>query len=91
MINSLIAASFMALPLRLIRNVKMKLKMELSTGSLFCFARACIIISTIRVVQLGEISNSVPAPSWLALWATIEASTGMLLPSPSSTRLLVFY
>lgn len=68
----------MALPVRLIWNLKMKTKQKLSIGGLFCFGWICIIISTIRVIQLGETVNGVPAPSWLALWATIEASIGTL-------------
>lgn len=66
----------MALPIRLIWNLQMKPKQKLSVAGLFCFGWVCIIISTIRVVQLGETDNGVPAPSWLALWATIEASIG---------------
>lgn len=68
----------MALPIRLIWNLQMKPKQKLVIAGLFCFGWICIIISTIRVVQLGETPNGVPAPSWLALWATIEASIGML-------------
>jgi hypothetical protein len=66
----------MALPIRLIWNLQMKPKQKLSIAGLFCFGWVCIIISTIRVVQLGQTDNGVPAPSWLALWATIEASIG---------------
>jgi hypothetical protein len=69
----------MALPLRLIWNLRMKPRQKLSIGGLFCFGWVCIIVSTIRVVKLGEgTATGVPAPSWLALWATIEASIGML-------------
>lgn len=57
----------------------MKSRQKLSIGGLFCFGWVCIIISTIRVVQLGDTENGVPAPSWLALWGTIEASIGMLI------------
>lgn len=78
----------MALPLRLIWNLKMQMKQKLSIGGLFCFGWICIIISTIRVIQLGQTVNGVPAPSWLALWATIEASIGMLSPFVSLTPTL---
>lgn len=68
----------MALPIRLIWNLQMKTRQKLSIGGLFCFGWVCIIISTIRVVQLGESKGGTPAPSWLALWGTIEGSIGML-------------
>ncbi|KAJ6094948.1 hypothetical protein N7467_002461 [Penicillium canescens] len=67
--------SLMALPLCLIWNLKMKPKQKMSIGGLFCFGWICIIVSTIRVVQL-EAVNGVPGPSWLAMWATIEAAIG---------------
>lgn len=73
----------MALPIRLIWHLKMQMKQKLSIGGLFCFGWICIIIATIRVVQLGsasnEASNGEPAPSWLALWGIIEASIGMYI------------
>ncbi|KAJ5747720.1 uncharacterized protein N7511_009416 [Penicillium nucicola] len=71
--------AIMALPLRLIWNLKMKSKQKISIGALFCFGWICIIISTIRVVQLGESVNGVPSTSWLALWATIEASIAVMI------------
>lgn len=75
----------MILPIRLIWNLQMRTRQKLSIGGLFCFGWVCIIISTIRVVQLGETENGVPAPSWLALWGTIEASIGMhILPAFST-------
>ncbi|KAF4770541.1 hypothetical protein HAV15_013196 [Penicillium sp. str.  len=69
----------MILPIRLIWNLQMKTRQKLSIGGLFCFGWICIIISTIRVVQLGETENGVPAPSWLALWGTIEASIAVMI------------
>ncbi|CAG7942942.1 unnamed protein product [Penicillium salamii] len=71
--------AIMALPIRLIWNLQMKPKQKLVIAGLFCFGWICIIISTIRVVQLGETPNGVPAPSWLALWATIEASIAVII------------
>lgn len=73
----------MALPIRLIWHLRMQLKQKLSIGGLFCFGWICIIIATIRVVQLGSASNEsssgTPAPSWLAMWGIIEASIGLCL------------
>lgn len=73
----------MALPIRLIWHLRMQRKQKLSIGGLFCFGWVCIIIATIRVVQLGSASNvtssGTPAPSWLAMWGIIEASIGMCL------------
>ncbi|KAJ5359998.1 hypothetical protein N7517_009189 [Penicillium concentricum] len=71
--------AIMILPIRLIWNLQMKPRQKLSIGGLFCFGWVCIIISTIRVVQLGETDNGVPAPSWLALWGTIEASIAVMI------------
>ncbi|KAJ5198021.1 uncharacterized protein N7498_007138 [Penicillium cinerascens] len=51
--------AIMALPLCLIWNLKMQVKQKLSIGGLFCFGWICIIISTIRVIQLGETANAV--------------------------------
>jgi hypothetical protein len=78
----------MILPIRLIWNLQMKTRQKLSIGGLFCFGWICIIVSTIRVVQLGETENGVPAPSWLALWGTIEASIGMITFPTSRTSML---
>lgn len=73
----------MALPIRLIWHLRMQRKQKLSIGGLFCFGWVCIIIATIRVVQLGSTSDvtsrGTPAPSWLAMWGIIEASIGMCL------------
>ncbi|KAJ5286063.1 hypothetical protein N7524_001369 [Penicillium chrysogenum] len=71
--------AIMILPIRLIWNLQMKTRQKLSIGGLFCFGWICIIVSTIRVVQLGETENGVPAPSWLALWGTIEASIAVMI------------
>ncbi|CDM30147.1 hypothetical protein DTO013E5_8165 [Penicillium roqueforti] len=71
--------AIMILPIRLIWNLQMKSRQKLSIGGLFCFGWVCIIISTIRVVQLGDTENGVPAPSWLALWGTIEASIAVMI------------
>ncbi|KAK4862945.1 hypothetical protein LT330_010719 [Penicillium expansum] len=71
--------AIMILPIRLIWNLQMRTRQKLSIGGLFCFGWVCIIISTIRVVQLGETENGVPAPSWLALWGTIEASIAVMI------------
>ncbi|KAJ5186471.1 hypothetical protein N7449_011235 [Penicillium cf. viridicatum] len=71
--------AIMILPIRLIWNLQMKTRQKLSIGGLFCFGWICIIISTVRVVQLGGTENGVPAPSWLALWGTIEASIAVMI------------
>ncbi|KAJ5827592.1 hypothetical protein N7447_004355 [Penicillium robsamsonii] len=71
--------AIMILPIRLIWNLQMKPRQKLSIGGLFCFGWVCIIISTIRVVQLGETENGVPPPSWLAVWGTIEASIAVMI------------
>lgn len=68
----------MILPIRLIWNLQMKLRQKLSIGALFCFGWVCILISTIRVVQLGRSTDGTPATSWLALWGTIEGSIGKI-------------
>ncbi|KAJ5576441.1 hypothetical protein N7535_003367 [Penicillium sp. DV-2018c] len=71
--------AIMILPIRLIWNLQMRLRQKLSIGGLFCFGWVCIIISTIRVVQLGETQDGTPAPSWLALWGTIEAAIAVMI------------
>ncbi|KAF7713391.1 Uncharacterized protein PECH_001331 [Penicillium ucsense] len=75
--------AIMALPIRLIWHLKMQLKQKLSIGGLFCFGWICIIIATIRVVQLGSRSNGAsngqPAPSWLALWGIIESAIAVMI------------
>ncbi|KAJ5145519.1 uncharacterized protein N7515_000083 [Penicillium bovifimosum] len=71
--------AIMILPIRLIWNLQMRLRQKLSIGGLFCFGWICIIISTIRVVQLGDTENGTPAPSWLALWGTIEAAIAVII------------
>lgn len=80
----------MALPIRLIWHLRMQRKQKLSIGGLFCFGWVCIIIATIRVVQLGSASDvasgGTPAPSWLAMWGIIETSIGMCLDNRMIVR-----
>ena len=80
----------MVLPIRLIWNLKMDRSQKMSIGGLFCIGWICIIVATIRVAQLGSTaSNGTPQPSWLALWAIIEASIGKLLAFWSAVLLLI--
>ncbi|CEO59583.1 hypothetical protein PMG11_04256 [Penicillium brasilianum] len=75
--------AIMALPIRLIWHLRMQLKQKMSIGGLFCFGWICIIVATIRVIQLGSASNESasgrPAPSWLAMWGIIEASIAVMI------------
>ncbi|KAJ5436960.1 hypothetical protein N7445_007845 [Penicillium cf. griseofulvum] len=58
--------AIMILPIRLIWNLQMKPRQKLSIGGLFCFG-------------WGDTANGVPAPSWLALWGTIEGSIAVMI------------
>lgn len=70
----------MVLPLRLIWNLHMTLNQKRSVGALFCIGWFCIIVATIRVVELGNNQRSGrPSPAWLALWAIIEASIAVII------------
>ncbi|CAL5866155.1 uncharacterized protein PFLUO_LOCUS362 [Penicillium psychrofluorescens] len=72
--------AIMVLPLGLIWKLKMKRNRKLSISGLFCLGWVCIVIATIRVIQLRDnSSNGQPKPAWLALWGTIEASIAVLI------------
>lgn len=71
----------MLLPIQLIRGLQMARGRKFSLLSLFALAIVCVIISTIRVVQLDGSDADKPIHTpWLALWGIAESSIGKLAP-----------
>lgn len=82
----------MLLPIRLIWNLRMSRSRKVSIGALFGMAWACIAVSIIRVIELGNNwGKGTPEPTWLALWGTIEAAVGKYPSHPSHPSLEVQY
>ncbi|KAL8708933.1 MAG: hypothetical protein Q9220_006265 [cf. Caloplaca sp. 1 TL-2023] len=86
----------MIFPLRLLWNLQLNLIRKISLMAIFGVGIICLVTSTIRVVQIQSKSNSKqPSPSWLEVWAIIEAAIavvvaclptfGLLLP-PSKSK-----
>ncbi|KAL8950597.1 MAG: hypothetical protein Q9222_003377 [Ikaeria aurantiellina] len=86
----------MIFPLRLLWNLQLNLIRKISLMAIFGVGIICLVTSTIRIVQIQSKSNSKqPSPSWLEVWAIIEAAIavvvaclptfGLLLP-PSKSK-----
>ena len=66
----------MALPLRLIWNLRINKKQKLALAVMFSLGCIIIVFAIIRVTQIRASTHHVD-PVWLALWSMIEASVGM--------------
>jgi hypothetical protein len=71
----------MALPIRLIWNLRMPRTQKLGIVCLFCVGAILIAVATLRVAQIGgkARSSSQPSASWLALWGVIECSIAIII------------
>ena len=68
----------MALPLRLIWNLRINKKQKFALAVMFSLGCIIILFAVIRVIQIRASTHHVD-PVWLALWSMIEASVGMSL------------
>jgi hypothetical protein len=71
----------MALPIRLIWNLRMPRTQKLGIVCLFGVGAILIAVATLRVAQIGgkAQSSSQPSASWLALWGVIECSIAIII------------
>ncbi|KAI5462642.1 hypothetical protein BGZ63DRAFT_423883 [Mariannaea sp. PMI_226] len=69
----------MMLPLGLLKGLQMPLMKKITIGSLFCLGLVCIIVSTVRVTQLGLGSDGAVPPLWLALWGMVESAIAVII------------
>jgi hypothetical protein len=71
----------MALPIRLIWNLRMPRTQKYGVVGLFCIGLVLIIAATLRVAQVGgkARSSSTPSSSWLALWGVIECTIAVII------------
>lgn len=70
----------MALPLRLLWDLRVNKKQKLALTIIFSLGCIIIVFAIVRVVQIRASTNHVD-PVWLALWSVIEASVGEWLYS----------
>ena len=67
----------MMLPLRILWRLRLSLIRKICIMAVFGVGTICIITSTIRVIQIQSDSKSKqPSPSWLMVWAQVEAGVG---------------
>lgn len=67
----------MILPLQILWRLQLSPMRKYSIMAIFGVGTICIITSIIRVVQIRSQSGSKqPSPSWLELWAMVEAAVG---------------
>ena len=67
----------MLFPLQILWNLRLDRVRKLSIMAIFGVGIVCIVTSTIRVANIhSRTQGSQPAPSWLMLWAVIEAAIG---------------
>ncbi|KAH7068017.1 hypothetical protein BKA63DRAFT_104029 [Paraphoma chrysanthemicola] len=71
----------MALPIRIIWNLKMPQTQKFGITGLFGIGIILIAVATLRVAQIGgkAQSSSQPSASWLALWGVIETSIAVII------------
>lgn len=67
----------MILPMRLIWQLQMSLQRKLAVAAMFSIGLLCVVAATVRLVQINSETGSLnPVPQWVALWGTLEATTG---------------
>ena len=67
----------MALPMRLLVNLRISRAEKISVACIFGVGVICMIFATIRVISISEkAATGQASPTWLALWAVIEDSVG---------------
>ncbi|EQL31216.1 hypothetical protein BDFG_06391 [Blastomyces dermatitidis ATCC 26199] len=71
----------MALPVKLLWSLRLPFIQKASLGALFSVGIICIVMATIRVVQIGTKAenNSTPSSSWLAFWGILEAGIAVII------------
>ncbi|KAL8724990.1 MAG: hypothetical protein Q9166_007639 [cf. Caloplaca sp. 2 TL-2023] len=70
----------MVFPLRVLWNLKLDTVRKLSIMAIFGVGIICIITSIIRVAQIhSKAKAKQPSPSWLIVWAVIEASIAVVV------------
>ncbi len=79
----------MMFPLRILWNLQLNRIRKLSIMAIFGVGIVCIITSIVRVANLhSKAQSSQPAPSWLILWAVVEASIGKRCIGTNSQSML---
>lgn len=79
LVNPFILTSNLVLifPLRILWRLQLSPLRKYSIMAIFGVGTICIIASIIRVVQIQSKSGSKqPSPSWLEVWAMVEAAIG---------------
>jgi hypothetical protein len=67
----------MALPMRLLWNLRITRAEKISVACIFGVGVICMIFAIIRIISISEKAETGQAsPTWLALWAVIEDSVG---------------
>ncbi|KAI9777321.1 MAG: hypothetical protein M1839_008929 [Geoglossum umbratile] len=70
----------MALPMRLLWNLRISLAEKISVACIFGVGVICMIFATIRVISISEkAATGQASPTWLALWAVIEDSVAIIV------------
>ncbi|KAL8695599.1 MAG: hypothetical protein Q9224_003310 [Gallowayella concinna] len=70
----------MIFPLRILWNLQLNLIRKISIMAIFGVGLVCIITSIIRVAQIhSKAQSKQPSPSWLIVWAIIEASIAVVV------------
>ncbi|KAL8806231.1 MAG: hypothetical protein Q9182_001506 [Xanthomendoza sp. 2 TL-2023] len=70
----------MIFPLRILWNLQLNLIRKISIMAIFGVGMVCIVTSTIRVAQIHSKSGlRQPSPSWLIVWAIVEASVAVVV------------
>ena len=87
--NILISILVMIFPLQILWKLKIGRLRKYSIMALFAVGTLCIITSILRIVKIHAKSGwNQATPSWLMLWAMIEAAIGMFRSVPRSPSLL---
>ncbi|KAI4233166.1 MAG: hypothetical protein L6R40_007168 [Gallowayella cf. fulva] len=70
----------MIFPLRILWNLKLSLVRKISIMAIFGVGVVCILTSIIRVSQISSRAKSrQPSPSWLIVWAIVEAAIAVVV------------
>ncbi|KAL8919906.1 MAG: hypothetical protein Q9172_004754 [Xanthocarpia lactea] len=80
----------MMFPLRILWNLQLNRIRKLSIMAIFGVGIVCIITSIVRVANLhSKAQSSQPSPSWLILWAVVEASIAVVVACMPTFGLLL--
>ncbi|KAF3492103.1 uncharacterized protein GIQ15_01620 [Arthroderma uncinatum] len=79
----------MLFPLRLVFKMRISRAQKIRAGALCSVGILCMITAILRLVQIGSKTGSTnPNVQWLALWGTLEATTGIVVGCLPTYRFL---